>query len=98
MFTEPGGQEDTPWQAHFPSPRTTKPDSITREELLARFEAGQKGGRDFLLVDVRRTDHEVSTRVQAVRSFGVKICLHQRNGFEINALKLTTGLTFQTSS
>jgi hypothetical protein len=79
MFTETGDQEETPWQANFPPPRTTKPGAITREDLLARFEAGQKGGRDFLLVDVRRTDHEVSPRVHAVGSFRVKIWFHLRN-------------------
>lgn len=54
-------QEETPWQAKFPTPRTKEPNVITREELLAKLEAGEKGGRDFLLVDVRRTDHEVSS-------------------------------------
>ncbi|KAK5046906.1 hypothetical protein LTR84_007260 [Exophiala bonariae] len=55
------GQEDTPWQAKFPTPRTKEPGAITRDELLARFESGEKGGQDFLLVDVRRTDHEGGT-------------------------------------
>lgn len=81
MFAGTGRYEDTPWQAEFPSPRTTTPDAILREDLLARFEAGQKGGRDFLLVDVRRTDHEVSQRLHADGSFSIKICSHHINGW-----------------
>jgi len=60
MFLGAGSQDEVPWQETFPTPRTAEPSAITREDLLARFQAGQRGGRDFLLVDVRRTDHEVS--------------------------------------
>ena len=49
-----------PWHESFPSPRNTEPSAITREELLSLFRNDQQPGRDFLLVDLRRTDHEVS--------------------------------------
>ena len=33
---------------------------IEREELLKQLQMGKQPGVDFLLVDLRRTDHEVS--------------------------------------
>ena len=48
-----------PWYAAYPEPRNKDPDSISRADLLQRFQAGQKPGVDFLLIDLRRTDHEV---------------------------------------
>ncbi|KAJ9611608.1 hypothetical protein H2200_004792 [Cladophialophora chaetospira] len=56
-------QEETlkPWHAHFPAPRTTSPNSLTREELLGKLKAGEKGGREFLLVDLRRDDFKGGT-------------------------------------
>lgn len=51
---------ETPWHAAYPEPRNKNPDSISREKLLQRLEAGQESGKDFLLVDLRRTDYEVS--------------------------------------
>jgi hypothetical protein len=48
-----------PWYAAYPEPRNKDPDSISRTDLLQRFQAGQKPGVDFLLIDLRRTDHEV---------------------------------------
>jgi hypothetical protein len=50
----------TPWHAAYPKPRNAQPASITRAELLQKFQARQKPGIDFLLIDLRRTDHEVS--------------------------------------
>jgi hypothetical protein len=49
----------TPWYAAYPEPRNKDPDSISRADLLQRFQAGQKPGVDFLLIDLRRSDHEV---------------------------------------
>ena len=48
-----------PWHAAFPPPRNENPGSISREELLQRFKSGEQAGVDFLLVDLRRLDHEV---------------------------------------
>jgi hypothetical protein len=47
------------WYAAYPEPRNKDPDSISRVDLLQRFQAGQKPGVDFLLIDLRRADHEV---------------------------------------
>lgn len=53
---------EIPWHAAYPAPRNTNPDSVSRQDLLQWLEAGQESGKDFLLVDLRRTDHEVSAR------------------------------------
>jgi len=42
-----------------PPPSNPNPAAITKAELLQRLQAGQTPGIDFLLVDLRRTDHEV---------------------------------------
>jgi arsenical-resistance protein 2 len=52
---------EKPWHATYPSPRTTNPDSISREVLLGRLQGGDQPGRDFVLIDLRRNDHEGGT-------------------------------------
>ncbi len=47
------------WHAAYPAPRKGDPASITRTQLLHCLDAGQQPGKDFLLVDLRRTDFEV---------------------------------------
>lgn len=42
-----------------PPPSNPNPAAITKAELLRRLQAGQTPGNDFLLIDLRRTDHEV---------------------------------------
>ena len=47
------------WHEAFPKPRTQSPAGVSRQELLQWLQDGKKPGKDFLLVDLRRTDHEV---------------------------------------
>lgn len=47
------------WHDAYPQPRDGSPDTIQRDELLALIRDGQKAGKDFLLVDLRRNDHQV---------------------------------------
>lgn len=47
-----------PWHAAYPAPQST-PAALPREELLQWFREGKQAGKDFVLVDVRRTDFEV---------------------------------------
>lgn len=49
---------ELPWHAAYPAPRGAAP-SISREELLQWIREGKQAGKDFLLVDLRRTDYEV---------------------------------------
>ncbi|KAK9342813.1 Rhodanese-like domain-containing protein [Lipomyces starkeyi] len=55
-------QVEKPWYAAYPE-AVTVPASISRQELLQWFRDGMKTGRDFVLVDLRRTDHEGGTIV-----------------------------------
>ncbi|KAF7557163.1 hypothetical protein G7Z17_g870 [Cylindrodendrum hubeiense] len=51
-----------PWYAQYPTPRESQPGGVTREELLKMLKGGESGvSRDFVLVDLRRNDHEGGT-------------------------------------
>ncbi len=50
---------DTPWHSAYPAPRNPNPAAITRNELLRWLNDGLVPGKDFVLVDLRRADHEV---------------------------------------
>lgn len=52
-------QEEAPWHAAFPPPKTAV-STISRSDFLGLIKAGKKPGKDFILVDLRRNDHEVS--------------------------------------
>ncbi|KAA8649370.1 putative arsenate reductase (Arc2) [Aspergillus tanneri] len=49
-----------PWHAMYPVPRSVAP-FLSRQELLQWFQAGKQTGKDFVLVDLRRTDFEGGT-------------------------------------
>jgi hypothetical protein len=51
-------EADKPWYAAYPVPQTSA-SSITRESLLSWIKDGKRAGKDFVLVDLRRTDYEV---------------------------------------
>ncbi|OQE05298.1 hypothetical protein PENVUL_c025G00080 [Penicillium vulpinum] len=51
---------EIPWHAAYPPPRGAAP-SISREELLQWIQEGKQAGKDFVLVDLRRTDYEGGT-------------------------------------
>ncbi|KAK4216876.1 arsenical-resistance protein 2 [Rhypophila decipiens] len=51
-----------PWYAAFPEPRTSPVATIPREKVLATLkDASLVSGRDYVLVDLRRTDFEGGT-------------------------------------
>ena len=52
--------KEAPWHAAFPAPKSS-PDSVQKEELLAWLQEGKQGGKDFVLVDLRRNDYEGGT-------------------------------------
>jgi hypothetical protein len=49
------------WHNAYPQPRNDVPNVVTRKAVLGWLQDGQKPGVDFLLIDLRRTDHEVRT-------------------------------------
>ena len=51
----------SPWYAAYPAPKSEVV-TITREEVLAMLKATPVDKRDFVLVDLRRNDFEVSTK------------------------------------
>ncbi|KAK6506231.1 hypothetical protein TWF506_011151 [Arthrobotrys conoides] len=55
----PPTADGSPWYAAFPSPRTTKPGALTRNEVLDLLQ--KEGSKDFVLVDLRRNDYEGGT-------------------------------------
>ncbi|KAL4933305.1 putative arsenate reductase (Arc2) [Aspergillus undulatus] len=58
-------EQDLPWHASFPTPKTSNPDSLPRETILSWLQPNtpesKTPGADFLLVDLRRTDFEGGT-------------------------------------
>ncbi|CZT24140.1 related to arsenate reductase (Arc2) [Ramularia collo-cygni] len=61
MTSKAQSDAERPWHANFPAPKSTA-GSMSREQLLGLLQDQKKlPGRDFLLVDLRRTDHEGGT-------------------------------------
>ena len=56
-------EAEVPWHAAYPPPRKAEVSSVSQTELLQMFRDGQKPGRDFILVDLRRSDHEVGSYI-----------------------------------
>ena len=59
---EPSGQHlatDAPWHAAYPTPKNKSPAPIARQEVLGMLHATDKRQKAFVLIDLRRTDHEV---------------------------------------
>lgn len=50
------------WYAALPAPKTTAP-SVSRNRLLSWLKKDKVPGKDFVLVDLRRMDYEVSSLV-----------------------------------
>ena len=49
-----------PWHAAYPKPSNPAPPAVTAEEIRRRFDDGNLPGKTYVLVDLRRNDHEVS--------------------------------------
>ena len=57
--TEAGGSAPGPWYASYPAPKSEAA-GVSREDVLHMLrDEGDSAGRDFILVDLRRNDHEV---------------------------------------
>jgi len=61
---------EKPWHAAYPAPKTTAA-VITRESLLSWMLEGKVAGKDFVLVDLRRTDFEVRPSVLIIVHFTI---------------------------
>lgn len=58
-LTAPSKTAEVPWHAAYPAVKAASIPTITCKELLHWYEEGKKPGLDFVLVDLRRADHEV---------------------------------------
>lgn len=50
---------DSPWHAAYPTPKNESPETITRQDILGLLRAAENPQKDFVLIDLRRTDHKV---------------------------------------
>ena len=68
--TANAAEKEQAWHASFPEPRHKTSDlpDVEKEDVLALLKDGKKSGEQggFLLVDVRRNDHEVCTTNEAL--------------------------------
>ena len=50
----------SPWHAAYPAPRHSQLEGICREAVLEMTKLQEKeAGKDFVLIDLQRNDHEV---------------------------------------
>lgn len=59
--TNPPTSSEAPWYVAYPAARNKNPSTLSRVDLLASIKEGKKPGKDFVLVDLRRTDYEGGT-------------------------------------
>ena len=57
-------ESESPWYAAYPAP-TVAASVITRETVMSWMRAGRLPGKDFVLVDLRRADYEVSSATRS---------------------------------
>lgn len=57
---------ELPWYAAYPAPRQATPPWTSRAEVLQLFRDGKQAGRDFILIDLRKTDHEVGSHAREI--------------------------------
>ena len=54
----PKAEAEKPWHAAYPAPKITA-GTVTREVVLSWIQEGKIPSKDFVLLDLRRTDFEV---------------------------------------
>ena len=64
LLPTPSGKEELnpelPWHTAYPAPRNSNPESISRAEVLQLLLRDHDDGKSgFVLIDLRRMDHEV---------------------------------------
>ena len=60
MSHSTNNQVEAPWHAAYPAPKSEAV-GISQSDLLVMLEEGKEPGKDFVLVDLRRNDHAVSS-------------------------------------
>ena len=57
--TDSKSKTEAPWHSAYPAPRNSNPSAVSRDEVRKWLDEGLIPGKDFVLVDLRRADHEV---------------------------------------
>ena len=57
--------QSIPWYDAYPTPSTILP-TVSREQVLAWINQGNIPGKDFVVIDVTRSDHTVRTYEYAI--------------------------------
>ncbi|THX99845.1 hypothetical protein D6D03_06889 [Aureobasidium pullulans] len=83
---------DVPWYAGYPEARSS-PATITRSDLLNMIEAGKKPGVDYILIDLRRTDHEVSNACKKARQYADKCTSDREERYRVRSTFLLRACT-----
>lgn len=83
---------DVPWYAGYPEARSS-PATITRSDLLNMIEAGKKPGVDYILIDLRRTDHEVSNACKKARQYADKCTSDREERYRVRSIFLLRACT-----
>jgi hypothetical protein len=52
-------EAEAPWYNAYPAVKSKNVPNISRAEVLSMIHSGASVGRDFVLVDLRKNDHEV---------------------------------------
>jgi hypothetical protein len=65
-------EQPKPWYAAYPAQRNSA-SWITKETLLSWMDKGRIAGKDFILVDLRRTDFEVSLPREIHFAYSVRL-------------------------
>ncbi|KAI0401932.1 Rhodanese-like domain-containing protein [Xylaria palmicola] len=87
---------EQPWHASFPTPKTTKPASLTPDEVLSMLRAGGVG-RDFVLVDIRRNDYEFVAPLTSLRKPFFQRFLRSINYSRVLAFDMSSGFVVSSS-
>ena len=69
-----------PWHAAYPAPRNANVATIDREAVLQMLKLRSSTQEDFVLIDVRRNDHEVITSLPFCSVYLSK-CLHVQSSY-----------------
>lgn len=73
---------EKPWYEAYPPAQCKIPASISSTELLHALEQGKKPGVDFILVDLRRNDHNVGSPSDTIQSRLIILGWHHQRVFE----------------
>ena len=66
MATVNSTGSSAPWYAAYPAPQNLNPASMQREDVLEMIKHSE-AGKDFILVDLRRNDHDVRLSLTNLR-------------------------------